>query len=85
MSEAIIIALIGIIPSVLVAIVTIVSNNAIIKMRITELEKTASKQNEMIDKTYRLEETLLGFQSRYFDLRERVDQLEYGKQRKDDE
>ena len=39
MSEAILIALIGIVPSVLVAIVSIISNNAIIKVKIEELEK----------------------------------------------
>ena len=38
MSEAIIIALIGIVPSVLVAIVSIISNNAIVKVKIEELE-----------------------------------------------
>ena len=46
MSEPIMIALIGIVPSVLVAIVSIISNNAIIKVKIEELEKHVNKHKE---------------------------------------
>ena len=52
MSEAITIALIGIVPSVLVAIVSIVSNNAIVKVKIEELEKHVNKHNQVIERTY---------------------------------
>lgn len=58
MSEAIIIALIGIVPSVLVAIISIVSNNAIIKVKIEELEKQVNKHNQVIERTYTLERDL---------------------------
>ncbi len=54
MSEAITIALIGIVPSVLVAIVSIVSNNAIVKVKIEELEKHVNKHTQVIASTYTL-------------------------------
>ena len=76
MSEAITIALIGIIPSVLVAIVSIVSNNAIIKVKIEELEKHVNKHNQVIERTYTLERDLATYWSKYDELRERIKKLE---------
>ena len=58
MSEALIIALIGIIPSVLVAIVSVISNNAIVKVKIEELEKHVNKHNEIVERTYTVERDL---------------------------
>lgn len=76
MSEAITIALIGIIPSVLVAIVSIISNNAIIKVKIEELEKHVNKHNQVIERTYTLERDLATYWSKYDELRERIKKLE---------
>ena len=76
MSEAITIALIGIIPSIVVAIVSIVSNNAIIKVKIEELEKHVNKHNQVIERTYTLERDLATYWSKYDELRERVNKLE---------
>lgn len=45
MSESVLVALIGIIPAVLVAIVSIVSNHAIVKVKLDELEKRMDKHN----------------------------------------
>lgn len=76
MSEAIIIALIGIVPSVLVAIVSIISNNAIIKVKIDELEKQVNKHNQVVERTYTLERDLATYWSKYDEIKSRVDRLE---------
>ncbi len=76
MSEAIIIALIGIVPSVLVAIVSIVSNNAIVKVKIEELEKHVNKHNQIVERTYTLERDLATYWSKYDEIKARIDRLE---------
>ncbi len=76
MSEAIIIALIGIVPSVLVAIVSIISNNAIVKVKIEELEKHVNKHNQIVERTYTLERDLATYWSKYDEIKARVDRLE---------
>lgn len=76
MTEAITIALIGIVPSVLVAVVSIVSNNAIIKVKIEELEKQINKHSQVIEKTYTLERDLATYWSKYDELKERIIKLE---------
>ena len=76
MSEAIVIALIGIVPSVLVAIVSIISNNAIIKVKIEELEKHVNKHNQVIERTYNLERDLATYWSKYDEIKERLNRLE---------
>lgn len=43
MSETVLIALIGIIPSLIVALVTIISNNEVLKKRIESVEWIASE------------------------------------------
>ena len=76
MSESIAIALIGIVPSVLVAIVSIVSNNAIVRVKIEELEKHVNKHNQVIERTYTLERDLATYWSKYDELKERLARLE---------
>ena len=76
MSEAIVIALIGIVPSVLVAIVSIISNNAIVKVKIEELEKHVNKHNQIVERTYTLERDLATYWSKYDEIKARVDRLE---------
>lgn len=76
MTEAIIIALIGIVPSVLVAIVSIISNNAIVKVKIEELEKHVNKHNQIVERTYTLERDLATYWSKYDEIKARVDKLE---------
>lgn len=79
MNESIVIALIGIVPSVLVAIVSIVSNNAIIKVKIEELEKHVNKHNQVIERTYTLERDLATYWSKYDELKDRIERLEKNK------
>ena len=76
MSESIIIALIGIVPSVLVAVVSIISNNVIIKVKIEELEKHVNKHNQVIERTYTLERDLATYWSKYDELKDRIIRLE---------
>lgn len=76
MSESITIALIGIIPSVLVAIVSIVSNNAVVKVKLEEIDKRVDKQNQVIERIYTLERDLATYWSKYDELKERVVRLE---------
>lgn len=76
MNEAIIVALIGIVPSVLVAIISIVSNNAIIKVKIEQLEKHVNKHNQVIERTYTLERDLATYWSKYDELKDRIIRLE---------
>ena len=76
MNESITVALIGIIPSVLVAIVSIVSNNAIVKVKLEELEKHVNKHNQIVERTYTLERDLATYWSKYDELKSRVDRLE---------
>jgi Tfp pilus assembly protein PilE len=77
MNESIVIALIGIVPSVLVAIVSIVSNNAIIKVKIEELEKHVNKHNQVVERTYTLERDLATYWSKYDNLNDRISKLEH--------
>lgn len=55
MSENIISALIGIIPTIIVAVFSIVSNNQVIKVRIDELEKKVEKHNQIVERMYKAE------------------------------
>lgn len=55
MSDSIITALISIIPTIVVAVFSIVSNNQVIKVRIDELEKKVEKHNRLIDRMYKAE------------------------------
>lgn len=55
MSENIITSLIGIIPALLVAAFSIISNNQIVKVKIEELTKKVEKHNEVVERTFKLE------------------------------
>lgn len=55
MSENIITALIGIVPTIIVAVFSIVSNNQVIKVRIDELEKKVEKHNQIVERMYKVE------------------------------
>lgn len=55
MSNEIITALIGIIPTVIVAIFSIVSNNQVITVKIDSLKEQVEKHNKVIERVYKLE------------------------------
>lgn len=77
MSETIIVALIGAVPSILIAVFSIISNNAIIKVKLEELEKHVNKHNQVVERTYKVERDLATYWSKYDELARRIDQLEH--------
>ena len=76
MNESISVALIGIIPSVIVAIVSIVSNNAIVKVKLEELEKRVDKHNQVVERTYLLERDQATYWSKFDGMNERLIKVE---------
>lgn len=76
MSENIITSLIGIIPTIVVAVISIVSNNAVIKVKIEELEKKVDKHNQIIERTYKLEGDVDTAFKRIDEERDRINRLE---------
>ncbi len=76
MSETLVVALIGIIPSIVVAIISVVSNNAIVKVKLEEIEKQINKHNQLIERIYTLDRDLATYWSKYDELKERVAKLE---------
>lgn len=55
MTESIITALIGIIPTIIVATFSIVSNNQVITTKIDSLKEQVEKHNKVIERVYVLE------------------------------
>lgn len=55
MSESIITSLIGIIPTIIVAVFSIVSNNQVITTKIDNLKEQVEKHNKVIERVYKLE------------------------------
>lgn len=76
MSKEIIVALIGIIPAVFVAIVSIVSNNQIVKVKIEELTKKVEKHNQIVERTYKLESDIATAFTKVDENRSRIERLE---------
>lgn len=76
MTEAIISSLIGSGATVVVALIAIISNNQVIKVKLEELEKKVDKHNQLIERTYKLESDMGTVWKRYDDMAERVEKLE---------
>ena len=83
MSEAIIIALIGIVPSLTVSFVTLVLNGELVKRRLNYLEGVASEWHHYDEKLQDLKRVILECQSetldtktKCLDLREQLYELE---------
>ena len=76
MSKEIIVALIGIIPAVFVSIVSIVSNNQIVKVKIEELTKKVEKHNQIVERTYKLESDIATAFTKVDENRSRIERLE---------
>lgn len=76
MSNEIIVALIGAIPAILVAVVSIVSNNQIVQVKIEELTKKVEKHNEIVERTYKLESDMKTAFNKIDEGRGRIERLE---------
>lgn len=55
MTETIITSLIGIIPTIIVAVFSIISNNQVITVKIDNLKEQVEKHNKVIERVYKLE------------------------------
>lgn len=76
MTESIINSLIGIVPAILVAVVSIISNNQIVKVKIEELEKKVDKHNQIVERTYKLESDVKTAFNKLDEERQRIERLE---------
>ena len=76
MDKEIIIALIGALPTIIVAVISIVSNNQIVKVKIEELEKKVDKHNQIIERTYKLESDVKTAFDKIDEGRSRIERLE---------
>ena len=76
MSKEIIVALIGIVPALFVSIVSIVSNNKIVKVKIEELTKKVEKHNQIVERTYKLESDITTAFTKLDENRARIERLE---------
>ena len=76
MTKDIILALIGVVPTIFVAIVSIVSNNQIVKVKIEELTKKVEKHNQIVERTYKLESDVKTAFNKLDEERSRIERLE---------
>ena len=79
MSETVLIALIGIIPSLIVALVTIISNNEVLKRRIESVEWIASEYHHYEEELLELKQHIATCESQYLGLVAHIDRLEHRK------
>jgi hypothetical protein len=87
MAHEIITALIGIIPALIVAMTSVVSNSKIIKVKLDALEKQADakidaldrkveKHNQIVERTYKLESDIATAFTKVDENRSRIERLE---------
>lgn len=76
---AVITALLSTIPSLAVAIISIVLNNRVIGYKVDALQKKVEKHNGMIERTYKLESDMTTVWRRYDDMSDRVERIEEAK------
>ena len=75
MSDAIIVALIGLGGSALGSLVGALISNKVWQYRIEQLEKKVEKHNNLIDRTYQLEEDIKVFTEKFKTVNRRIDDL----------
>ena len=76
MHEEIIVALIGALPTIIVAIVSIISNNEIVRVKIENLSRAVEKHNQIIERTYKLESDVKTAFDKLDEERTRIERLE---------
>lgn len=76
MSENVIIAIISALPAIIVALVSIVSNNKIISFKIEELEKKVEKHNQVVERMAVIERDVKTAFNRIDDVRTDMERLE---------
>ena len=76
MSENVMIAIISALPSILVAIVTVVTNNKLISYKIEQLELRVKKHNQVVEKVAVLQRDVKTAFNRIDETRSDVEKLE---------
>ena len=76
MSENVMIAIISALPSILVAIVTVVTNNKLISYKIEQLELRVEKHNQVVEKVAVLQRDVKTAFNRIDETRSDVEKLE---------
>ncbi len=78
MSDAIIVAVLSLVGTAIGSVVSVLTANRLTNYKIDELKKTVEKHNSLIDRTYRLEESVTLVNEKLDTLDRRVETLERG-------
>ena len=76
MSDAIIVAILSLTGTAIGSVVSVLTANRLTNYKIDELKKTVEKHNSLIDRTYRLEESVTLVNEKLDTLDHRVEALE---------
>ena len=76
MSDAIIVAVLSLVGTAIGSVVSVLTANRLTNDKIDELKKTVEKHNSLIDRTYRLEESVTLVNEKLDSLDHRVEALE---------
>ena len=76
MSDAIVVAVLSLVGTAIGSVVSVLTANRLTNYKIDELKKTVEKHNSLIDRTYRLEESVTLVNEKLDSLDRRVDALE---------
>ena len=76
MNDSIIVAILSLVGTAIGSIVSVLTANRLTNYKIDELKKTVEKHNSLIDRTYRLEESVTLVNEKLDVLDHRVDALE---------
>ena len=76
MSDAIVVAVLSLVGTAIGSVVSVLTANRLTNYKIDELKKTVEKHNSLIDRTYRLEESVTLVNEKLETLEHRVTGLE---------
>lgn len=76
MSDAIVVAVLSLVGTAIGSVVSVLTANRLTNYKIDELKKTVEKHNSLIDRTYRLEESVTLVNEKLDTLDHRVEALE---------
>lgn len=76
MSDSIIVAVLSLVGTAIGSVVSVLTANRLTNYKIDELKKTVEKHNSLIDRTYRLEESVTLVNEKLDTLDHRVEALE---------
>ena len=77
MSDAVIVALIGLAGSLIGSLIGILASNKLTLYRIEQLEKKVEKHNNLVERTYRLEQAEAVMEEKIDVANHRIDDLEH--------